>query len=128
MEVLMGLLRSVFHILTLGIVDSNEEVERKNTPCRFTSELTRDDFKEIAISVAKPIKRLKVTVENEFIIGEVRTTSGINTWEFKLDFNDYGKITGKYWFRNRGNTDSQIPDSYAKQLKNSIEAHLKMHR
>ena len=65
----MGLLRSVFHVLTLGIVDSNEEVERKNTPCRFTSELTRDDFREIAITVAKPIKRLRVTVEDEFVIG-----------------------------------------------------------
>ena len=124
----MGLLRSVFHVLTLGIVDSNEEVERKNTPCRFTSELTRDDFREIATTVAKPIKRLRVTVANEFVIGEVRTTSGINTWEFKLDFNDYGKITGRYWFGYRENTDSQIPDSYAKQLKSAIEAHIRTHR
>lgn len=124
----MGLLRSVFHVLTLGIVDSNEEVERKNTPCRFTSELTREDFREIAIRVAKPIKRLKVSVEDEFVIGEVRTTSGINTWDFKLDFNDYGRITGRYWFRYFGNSDSQIPDSYAKQLKSAIEEHLRTHR
>lgn len=124
----MGLFRSVLHVLTLGIVDSNEEVERKNTPCRFTDELTREDFREIAIRVAKPIKRLKVTVENEFVIGEVKTTSGINTWNFKLDYNDYGKITGRYWFRYFGNTDSQIPDSYAKQLKIAIEEHLRTRR
>ena len=124
----MGLLRSVFHVLTLGIVDSNEEVERKNTPCHFSEALTRADFEEIAINVAKPIKRLKVSVDDEFVIGEVRTTSGINTWDFKLDFNDYGRITGRYWFRYRGNTDSQIPDSYAQQLKNAIEEHLRTHR
>lgn len=124
----MGLLRSVFHILTLGIVDSNEEIERKNTPCRFTTELTQADFEEIAINVAKPIKRLKVSVENEFVIGEVRTTSGINTWDFRLDFNDYGRVTGRYWVSYRGNTDSQIPDSYAMQLKGAIEEHLHNHK
>ena len=26
----MGILRTIFHIATLGIVDSNEEVKRKN--------------------------------------------------------------------------------------------------
>ena len=124
----MGLARTVFHILTLGIVDSNEEFERKNTPCRFSSALTQSDFKELAISVAKPIKRLRVSVENEFVIGEVRTSSGINTWTFKLDFNDYGRISGRYWFRFRDNADSQIPDSYAKQLKSAIEEHLRTHR
>ena len=90
--------------------------------------MTRADFEEIAINVAKPIKRLKVSVDDEFVIGEVRTTSGINTWDFKLDFNDFGRITGRYWFRYRGNTDSQIPDSYAQQLKNAIEDHLRTHR
>ena len=124
----MGLARTIFHILTLGIVDSNEEFERKNTFCRFSPELTQSDFKELAISVAKPIKRLKVSVENEFVIGEVRTSSGINTWTFKLDFNDYGRISGRYWFRFRDNVDSQIPDSYAKQLKSAIEEHLRTHR
>ena len=124
----MGVLRSVFHILTLGIVDSNEEVERKNTPCRFSSTLTQSDFEEIAVSVAKPIKRLKVFVENEFVVGEVRTSSGINTWKFKLDFNDYGHISGRYWFRYKDDSDSQIPDSYAQQLKSAIEEHLRTHR
>ena len=124
----MGLVRTVFHILTLGIVDSNEEFERKNTPCHFSPALTQSDFKELAISVAKPIKRLRVSVENEFVVGEVRTSSGINTWTFKLDFNDYGRISGRYWFRFRDNVDSQIPDSYAKQLKSAIEEHLRTRR
>lgn len=41
-------------------------------------------------------------VENEFVIDDVKTTSGINTWNFKLDYNDFGKVTdarkdGKRW-------------------------------
>ena len=119
----MGILRTIFHIATLGIVDSNEEVKRKNTPCIFTSTLTKQDFAEIAISVAKPIKRLTVSVHDEFIEGTVRTASGINTWTFKLDFNDYGKVTGNYLIRYCENSDSQIPNSYAEQLKKAIIEH-----
>ena len=124
----VGLLRSIFHVLTLGIVDSNEEAKRKNIICCFTHALTHDDFEKIAIRVAKPIKRLRVTIDNEFVIGEVKTTSGINTWEFKLDFNDYGVVTGRYWFRYRDNTESQIPDRYAEELKRAIEEHLRVYK
>ena len=116
----MGILRTIFHIATLGIVDSNEEVKRKNTLCKFTSALTKQDFAEIAISAAKPIKRLTVSVHDEFVEGKVRTTSGMNTWTFKLDFNDYGKVTGNYWVRHCDNSDSQIPKSYAEQLKKQL--------
>ena len=123
----MGIVRTVFHFLTLGIVDSNAEFERKNTYCHFSDSLTRDDFNSLAINVAKPIKRLTVSTHNEFVIGQVRTTSGINTWTFKLDFNDYGRITGNYWFRDHGNYDSQIPQSYANQLRNAIIEHLRTH-
>ena len=124
----MGVLRTIFHILTLGIVDSNKEVERKNTLCHFSPTLTQSDFENIAVNVAKPIKRLKVFVENEFVVGEVRTSSGINTWKFKLDFNDYGHVSGKYWFSYNDNVHSEIPDSYAQQLKSAIEEHLRTHR
>ena len=72
----MGKLRTLFHYLTLGIVDSNEEVERKNTPCRFDEQLSYEDFQKLAIDVAKPIKRLFVTVDRHFVYGEVRTVSG----------------------------------------------------
>jgi len=119
----MGILRTIFHIATLGIVDSNEEVKRKNTPCIFTGTLTRQDFSEIAINVAKPIKRLTVSVHDEFVEGTVRKTSGINTWTFRLDFNDYGKVTGNYWIKYCENSDSQIPNSYAEQLKKAIIEH-----
>lgn len=59
----MGKIRTLFYYLTLGIVDSNEEVERKHTPCVFTDSFSQEDFSNIAISVAKPIKRLIVSVD-----------------------------------------------------------------
>lgn len=56
-------------------------------------------------------------METHFVIGEARTSSGINTWKVELDFKNYGKITGKYWFVCRQNLDSQISEVYSKKLK-----------
>lgn len=121
----MGIIRSLFHVLTLGVVDSNKEHKRKNTPFMFSGVVTEEVFRSIAIETAKPIKRLTVTTENEFVIGEVLSVSGISTWIFILDFNDYGKITGQYWYRKKGNVDSQIPEIYAKRLKDAILLYIK---
>ena len=116
----MGKIRTVFHFLTLGIVDSNKEVARKQTPCVFTSSLTEDDFNKLAIDVAKPIKRLRVSTSRQYVRGDVRAQSGLSTWSFTLDFNDFGKVTGRYWIRYLGNADSQIPRTYADKLSRAI--------
>lgn len=117
----MGLLRSVFHVITLGIVASNKELERRNTPCIFGYLLSKERFEQLAIDVAKRIKRLTITVNNQFVSGEVRTQSGISTWGFKLDYNDFGNVTGRYWILFAENSDSKIPESYAKQLQEEIK-------
>ena len=36
----MGLLRSILNFATLGIVDSNEEFARKNTPFQFPNNMS----------------------------------------------------------------------------------------
>ncbi|MBQ2759724.1 MAG: hypothetical protein IJE93_08150 [Clostridia bacterium] len=116
----MGKLRTLFHVITLGIVDSNEEYTRKNTPCVFSEVLSKKQFSELAIEVAKPIKRLKVTVADAKIFGEVKSVSGISKWFFILDYNDFGKVTGNYWVIKNTNTESSIPNVYAEDLKNRI--------
>lgn len=120
----MGLLRTIFHYATLGIVDSNEEVKRKNTPFSFPAGMTEYYFREIAVTVSKRIKRLSVSVDRQYVYGTVRTQSGLNTWEFVLDFNDYGTLTGEYWIRRNENTDSQIPYRYAEQLSSELKIYL----
>ncbi len=124
----MGLLRSILHIVTLGIVDSNEEAARKNTPFHFPTNFPEAEFQRIAINTAKPIKRLTVSTNNQFVHGTVRTQSGINTWEFWVDFNDFGFLTGRYWMRYVGNRDSQIPSGYTKQLSAAIKDYLNSNR
>ena len=125
----MSFLRSILHVITLGVVDSNKEVVRKNTPFLFPDNLmTEYEFRDIAIRIAKPIKRLTVSVDNQFIHGTVRTKNGINTWEFTIDFNDYGTLTGNYWMRYVENSDSQIPSRYAEQLSSAIVNYLDSNR
>lgn len=119
----MGLLRSILHFATLGIVDSNEEVIRKNTFCRFDNDLSYDDFQRLAVKVAKRYKRLCIEVRSYYVLGTVRSNSGISSWEFSLDFNDFGTVTGNYWRRYTENGDSSLPKSFANELRNEIITH-----
>ena len=97
-----------------------EEI-RKNTPLVFKEPITEELFQKIVIDAAKPIKRLKVVVRDQFVAGSVTTISGIKTWDFAIDFNDFGNLTGKYWLVYCENDDSEIPLQFAKKIKAEIK-------
>lgn len=105
---------------TLLFKTSAEERRRKNTPCSFENGLSRDEFNEISNSVCKSIKRVReFSVVAPIIQGTVRSQSGISEWKFKIDFNDYGKVSGKYWIET-DNSDSDIPSVIAERIKEAI--------
>lgn len=105
---------------TLLYKSAAEERKRKNTPCIFGNTLTRDDFTEISNSVCKSIKRVtEFTIDAPIIQGTVRSQSGISEWKFKIDFNDYGNVSGKYWIET-DNSDSDIPSVIAERIKEVI--------
>ena len=105
----MGILRKILHNLTLGIVESDEQIEarrkkrekeydqsvaedfkrfndynyRKNQAFSFDSRMSFEEFKALAINIAKPIKRLYVEVESHYVKGTVRTISGLDYWKFE---------------------------------------------
>jgi len=58
-------------------------------------------------------------VSGPFICGEVESQSGISTWKFTVDFNDYGKITGRYWIKSE-NKDSTIPNRIGDMISNQL--------
>lgn len=97
-----------------------EERQRRNTPCNFDNGISKEEFITIAESVCKPIKRItKFSIEGPIIKATVRSQSGISDWKFSIDFNDYGKITGRYCISG-GNSDSKIPSSVAERIKEII--------
>lgn len=146
----MGILRKILHNLTLGIVESDEQIEarrkkrekeydqsvaedfkrfndynyRKNQAFSFDSRMSFEEFKALAINIAKPIKRLYVEVESHYVKGTVRTISGLDYWKFEIDFNDYGRLSGKYWIEKKENYDSDLPEKYADRLSMAINEYI----
>lgn len=102
--------------------EREEEERRKNIPCRFNSGLSKEEFVEIVTHAVKGIKRKKMTisVSGPVIKGTVESQSGLSKWNFSVDFNDYGKISGKYWIKSQ-NRDSTIPKHIAEKVKAGIE-------
>ena len=99
---------------------AEEERRRKNTPCGFTDGISREQFELIAKEAGRHIKRLiKLSVDGPVVYGTVRTQSGLSEWDFKVDFNDYGHITGKYWLSS-DNDDSNIPGHVADNMSTMI--------
>lgn len=100
--------------------EAEEQERRRSTSCRFLDGFSESDFELMAIRAAKRIKRLSVSVEGPIIYGTVQSQSGISEWYFKVDFNDYGHITGRYWLSS-DNSDSSIPERYADTVVSLIE-------
>lgn len=99
---------------------ASEDKERRMTNCSFSKGITKTEFESIAHQASVGIKRLKeIYVEGPVVHGTVRSQSGLNIWTFKIDFNDYGHVTGKYWIYS-DNNDSDIPKFLANKIKENI--------
>jgi hypothetical protein len=99
--------------------------KRKNTPCRFRDGLTQGDFDRLARSEARRIQRIKsVRTENAVVYGTVESQSGLTEWEFSVDFNNWGHVTGTYW-TTAENEDSSIPKHYGSNLSSAIGSFLR---
>lgn len=97
-----------------------QENQRRNSKCKFDDGVSETEFAELAIKVAKKIKRVKnISVSGPVVCGEVESQSGISTWDFYVDFNDYGHITGKYWIRSE-NDDSSIPRRIGEMISEQL--------
>lgn len=112
------------HLLLNGLEKrlQKKDLERRNMTCMFSGSLSAERFEKIVYLASKNITRLeKVVVEGPVIYGTVLSQSGSSHWNFILDFNNYGNVTGKYWIES-SNEDSNIP----KYLANNIQ-YLIMH-
>lgn len=62
----MGVLRSILHIATLGIVDSNEEVARKNTPFVFPYNISESEI--TGCDMLKTLIRKSLTIMQSSLV------------------------------------------------------------
>lgn len=83
--------------------------------------ISEGDFEKLAKRAGKEIRRVKsITTDSPYIHGVVRSQSGISDWNFSIDFNDYGHLTGNYWI-NTENSDSSIPKAIANNISSAIK-------
>lgn len=123
MGIVLNILGTGFAFLVAGglIKDMKEENKRKESICNFDNGISRDEFYNIVKLVGKSIQRVtNLYADGPIVYGMVRSQSGISDWKFKVDFNDYGKITGKYWLTT-DNSDSKIPKVVADRIAQQID-------
>ena len=76
---------------------ATEEKRRKSICCSFNDGISQNEFNDMICLSIKNIKRLSEThIDGVILYGTVLSKSGISTWSFSIDFNDYGHITGRY--------------------------------
>ena len=127
----MGFLTTALIVGVVGagvislISDSVKDMERKGTPCNFDNGIDNEEFTEIVKKECRAIKRItNYEINGASVRVKVRSQSGISDWKFTMDFNDYGKISGRYWLSSK-NGDSKIPETVAERIKEKIIEKLK---
>ena len=89
----------------------------------YDGRITEKAFYDIVSRVGNDFKRLTyLDAEIPNVYGGVRSQSGISDWYFKIDFNDNGKITGRFKIQS-DNTDSNIPEEVANRISKGIRAY-----
>ena len=89
-------------------------------PCRFEDGFSEADFEAIVKKEAKKIRRIHSIQEyGGTVNGIVQSQSGISDWEFTIDFNCAGHITGAYSISTE-NDDSGIPSRLAENISSAV--------
>ena len=93
---------------------------RKNTPPLFSDGISQQHFQQMAYTAQAQIKRIKrISLNGLCITGIVSSQTGHSEWEFSVDFNDFGHLTGAYWTYSE-NDESNIPSQFARLLQSEI--------
>lgn len=109
------------YFIHLFVKQEKEEKHRKSICCNFFDGIPQGEFAYIAKKSAKQIKRItQIHVDGTIVYGTVRSQSGLSTWKFNLDFNDYGHITGRYWTYSE-NKDSLIPKHLGSIIQEELD-------
>lgn len=120
-----GEIEDLPEIIGQGVKKTVKNIESahkcKSTEFDFDGKISKEEFIVMVKRGADGISQLiKVDVMGATVNGSVRSKSGKDVWSFKVNFDDSGKLTGRYWISTE-DEDSDIPkivaDKIAKQIK-----------
>lgn len=96
-----------------AIKDARETQRRRSTPMGFDEGLSHQQFCDIVQTAAKATPRVRsAVIESALVTIQVKSSSGLTTWSADVDYNDYGRLTGRYWIYTE-NDQSLIPRHFA---------------
>ena len=105
-----------------GIEEIRETKRRRSAPLRFDDGITPGEFATLAQEVGKRTPRVTdVVVTGMEAKLVVRSNSGLTEWTARVDFSDYGHLTGRYWLRTN-NDESLVPKHFAKGMREQIQS------
>lgn len=95
---------------------SSIDLTRENTVFNFPKGMDESDFKAIVRNACKNIPAIVYVGTYDSIVAcIVSNGNSLQKWNFKLDFNDYGQLTGKVWITTEiGN--SNLPQVLADRI------------
>jgi hypothetical protein len=97
-----------------------EEQRRRDSPLTFEDGLTREDFEALATATARQTPRVvRSEVVGMTVHLHIQSISGLSEWQARVDFNDYGHLTGRRWIESE-NDDSQVPSYFADTMSAEI--------
>ncbi len=97
------------------------EKHRQETPVFFNDGISCEEFTNLAHGIAEKIPRIvDVKIQNATVLCTVESQRALSSWEFSVDFNDWGHITGTYW-HHTDNSDSSISKHFADAMQAEIQ-------
>ncbi len=99
-----------------------ETKQRRSMEVQWPDEIGESEFEEIVRQCAKkwPLKIKQIFVNRTDVFVKVRGKERGELNEFQLDFNDYGRLTGRYW-KSGQCYSTDIPDQLAERISTQLE-------
>ena len=90
--------------------------------CSYSDGVSREQFEEIVKKAEKIIRKRHISLEinGSYVNGTVESTTGLSTWDFWLNFNDQGHLTG-YYYLYSDNDDSRIPEVIGDYIQQQVK-------
>ena len=130
-----GFFQSILSYISQRIKEEQEKKRREaarreyEKVCHFCDGITQEEFDEIVHKVTQRIKRIKECwTEGSLVVCNVYSQSHISVWQFWIEFNDHGRLSGDWTHWHRENTQSDMVESVANQISEAIKERYKEKR
>lgn len=103
--------------------EKSPDVEQhRRMPPRFDHLMTQADFVRSAHEAGRITPRIAdVEVDGMTVTVSVHSISKLSVWSAEVDFNDFGRLTGRFWLDTE-NEDSFVPTAYAREMQRRIRS------